>query len=355
MRRAPVTIDNRNGTVALSNYQVPVNISYASSMKNDFSDIRFIQNISGVPRELPYWLESVQDGQKARAWVNVSQLAAAASSVVYMYYSNPSAVNASDGNTTFDFFDDFNGPALDSAKWNPIHLQNSSISGTVSGGMLDFNAVAQSQHTGACVISKIPLPTANYVAETKLKFTNYYQSAFGGFAGFTNSIAYDDTAYGTPAKLVSAKLWDYNSKGWYLYVVGDNIPGSLGNGTSGTTLITIRNLWFKMVTIYTPGTYVKGIWTQLEAPFAEQSLELKGAGGIDPTYITCGVGEYNTNQHTYFDYVLIRKYMAVEPAASIGQEERPYSLRSMTFEPPECSRGAKGLRRRAPPPRGPRG
>jgi len=339
MRRAPVTIDCRNGTVALSNYQVPVNISYASSMKSDFSDIRFVQNISGVPRELPFWIEGRQDGLKARAWVNVSQLAAQASSVIYMYYGNPSAVNSSDGNTTFDFFDDFNGPALDSAKWNPVHLQNSSISGGVLGGMLDFGAIAQTQHTGACVISKMQLPNANYIAETKLKFTNYYQSAFGAYAGFTNSIAYDDTAYGTPAKLVAAKLWDYTSKNMFLYVVGDNIPGALGNGTTGTTQITIRNLWFKIVTVYTPGTYVKGIWTQLEAPFAEQSLELKGAGGIDPTYVTCGVGEYNTNQHTTFDHVLIRKYSAPEPSVSIGPEERPYGFRSMSFIPGKVSEG----------------
>jgi hypothetical protein len=339
-RRAPVTINNSPNPLTLNNYQVPINVSYMNKMKTDFSDIRFVQNVGGTLKELPFWLESKEDGKKAKAWVNVNQLPAQATSVIYMYYGNPSAKSSSSGNTTFDFFDDFNGSELDSAKWNPIHLQNSSISGKVSGGMLDFTAVAQSQHTGACVISKISLPTANYIAETKVKFTDYYQSAYGAYAGFTDSIAYDYSAYGTPAKLVAAKLWDYTKQGWYLYVVGDNIPGTLGNGTYGTTQITIRNIWFKIVTIYTPGTYVKGIWTQLEAPFTEMSLEQKGTGGIDPTYVACGVGEYNTNEDTYFDYVLIRKYSAVEPSVSIGTEEQcPISLKSMTYGPARMNDG----------------
>jgi len=89
-------------------YQLPLNISNSTGTNNathvflnghasnNFTDIRFTLDNTTL---LPYWIE---DNSTGRAWVNVT-----ANGTVNLYYSNPSAVDSRDGNSTFEFFDDF--------------------------------------------------------------------------------------------------------------------------------------------------------------------------------------------------------------------------------------------------------
>ncbi|TFG88805.1 MAG: hypothetical protein E4H16_04500, partial [Candidatus Atribacteria bacterium] len=176
------------------------------------------------------------------------------------------------------------------------------------------------------------LPLGDYACETKVKFTNYYRSAFGAYSGFTNTILYDDSYYGKPTKVVSTNLHDYTDIGNYLTLVVDDI-----GVVSGTTSIIIRNKWFKLNTIYFPPTYAKGIWKQLESPFDERTLENRGYGGITPNYVVIGIGDYETNEHTYFDFVFVHKYISSEPTItleapkssglSVKKLASPYSIR----------------------------
>ena len=333
--RAPVVIDNSKNPSNLTDFQVALDIPYDKDMKADFSDLRFVQYAGGANNQLPFWLESRESGKKARAYINVSSIAGSASTTVYMYFGNPSADNASDGASTFLFFDDFEDGQLDGAKWGPLHAGDAGVTVSESGGKLDFTVSGSYQWTGGNIVSRRTLPKDNYVLETKLKFTNYYQSAYGAYAGFTNASVFVDDNYANPLDIVSARLWDYTKNGWYLALSADDI----GSVIYGNTNINIRNVWYRMKTYYTPGTYAKAVWNMLEAPYTNQSLDMTGSGGIDPNYIILGVGEYNTAEDTYFDHVLLRKYAAFEPELSIGAKERPYTFRSFGLAPLDVSQG----------------
>jgi hypothetical protein len=310
--RQPIPISNSGS--ALTNYQVLVTLDTSSlitagKMQSLCQDIRFIDS-DGITT-LNYWIESGCNSGSTKIWVKVPSVPSG-SKTIYVYYGNPSATSQSNGTATFEFFDDFEGTSLNTNKWNSLHAVDAGTSLSVHDELLDFNVLSGYAGTGGSIISKTTLLSANYVIETKVKFTNFYLSALGAYAGFTNAISYDDSYYGNPSKLVSARLWDYYSLGQYLNLAANDIGSVVG-----TTPITIRNIWFRMKTIYTPPTYAKGIWTQLESPFAEQTLEKSGTLGIAPTYVAVGIGDYNTNEHTYFDFVLVRKYASTEPTVGI--------------------------------------
>jgi len=111
---------NNNGYTGY--YQMRLNVSYNGGgdvscnghCNQNFSDLRFVQVDNTT--ELPYWIEEKVDGSYALVWINVSSQAMSDGKVL-MYYGNPNAPPASDGNDTFLFFDDFEGTSLDASKW----------------------------------------------------------------------------------------------------------------------------------------------------------------------------------------------------------------------------------------------
>jgi len=96
----------------------------------DYSDIRFTDYLDTI---FSYWIESY-DSSSAVIWVKIPSLALG-KTYLYLQYGNLSATSLSSGTDTFDFFDDFSGPTLDS-KWHVLNLQPYSITDgviTISG------------------------------------------------------------------------------------------------------------------------------------------------------------------------------------------------------------------------------
>ena len=120
---------------ALFNYQIPIKIAESSkagdydvllkgALQSGFSDVRF----TATDKEtlLSYWLESIEGATGSRAatfWVKIPQLPKNGL-VIYLYYGKAGAADLSNGYETFDFFDDFKGGALDSAKWKEYKLKD---------------------------------------------------------------------------------------------------------------------------------------------------------------------------------------------------------------------------------------
>ena len=103
-----ITITERSGS-NWTDYQVPIELDSTnfnfSHTRSDGGDIRFTDTAGNL---LPYWIESFDaSAQTAKIFVKVPSLPANSSTVIYMYYDNPSASDASDGNMTFKTFDDF--------------------------------------------------------------------------------------------------------------------------------------------------------------------------------------------------------------------------------------------------------
>jgi len=104
-RRKAISIDNTLNPNNLVDYQVKINVNYASSMKDDFSDLRFTDS-NGMTL-ISHWVESYVASVSAVVWVKIPNIPASDTTTIYMYYGNPSASSTSDGKATFEFFDDF--------------------------------------------------------------------------------------------------------------------------------------------------------------------------------------------------------------------------------------------------------
>jgi hypothetical protein len=101
-----------------SSGSVGSDVQFGGHCKSDFSDLRF--TLSDGVSVIPYWIESItgtSPNQVATVWVKTDQIPSSPStSVIYVYYGYASAKAATDGYSTFRFFDDFergnNGDAL---------------------------------------------------------------------------------------------------------------------------------------------------------------------------------------------------------------------------------------------------
>jgi len=133
--RKSLTLSNGNGTVV--NYQVNVTINTAAlvtatKLQSDCDDIRFVDGNGNL---LNYWLddETACNTTSTSFWVKTSSLPTGTSQI-YVYYGNPTANGVSNGDSTFEFFDDFAvGPTLDGTKWE-INPAGGTLPYTVTGG-----------------------------------------------------------------------------------------------------------------------------------------------------------------------------------------------------------------------------
>ncbi len=115
-----LTVSNSNNT-ALTNFQVKVSLT---SSNFDFAeaqpagqDLRFYASDGVTP--LNFWTASYSSSaQTATIWVEVPSIPAAGSTTIVMKWGNSTASTASDGFTTFPFFDDFSDPSTQSDYFN---------------------------------------------------------------------------------------------------------------------------------------------------------------------------------------------------------------------------------------------
>lgn len=112
--RMPINAIENSG-VNLTNYQVPITLNTVSfdysKAKANGDDVRFTSD--GV--ECDYWIETWDPSGESRVWVEVPNIPAGGTATVYMYYGNPDATGTTNGEATFEFFDDFGDGTLD--KW----------------------------------------------------------------------------------------------------------------------------------------------------------------------------------------------------------------------------------------------
>jgi len=107
----------------LSNYQISLNVIFGSGNstadtvylnghgQSDFSDVRFtwFNSSSNSEVECPYWIEQMTPGVNATFWVKIPEIPATGTSKMYVYYGKSNVASTSNGNSTFEFFDDFSG------------------------------------------------------------------------------------------------------------------------------------------------------------------------------------------------------------------------------------------------------
>jgi len=287
--RRPITINN-SGSSTLADFQVRITVDTASlisagKMNSDCSDMRFTDESDNL---LPYWIESGCDTSETVVWVKVPSIPTSGTTI-YMYYGNSSATDASDGDSVFEFFDDFEGTSLDTSKW------------TVQG-----------QGTYSISNSSITLTTTS---------STYYQ-------------IYSKDAFAPPLA-VATRMRDKasglragefgNDSVESKFVDASNVVVIFENENSEVRANAKSNGTWKTETIVSPtlnnpqrmSTYI----TASEVIFVANGQSQTYSVSMPSLY----VGLYNqaargTGSVT-FDWVFVRKYADPEPATSIGAEE----------------------------------
>ncbi|MFA5714132.1 MAG: DUF2341 domain-containing protein [Candidatus Paceibacterota bacterium] len=273
---------------ALTDYQVPITVTYDSDMQPDFDDIRFTDSTGSTL--LPYWIESYTSSSTAKVWVKTSLSAGA--NTIYMYYGNSSTPSASDGNSTFVFFDDFNGLSLDTTKWTSTAssgvrtFANSLMSVSISGP-LSWNTITAKTDTN----------NATVITGSKLRSNTATSNDCDARVGIK-----------TTGNDIGAKL-TLHSNAFYIAPLNENVAW-------GTNLQT-----FSLGTWYTfelRHDYSSTFYYRVGQSGTWNSWAINPAG----THISLNVLAYTSGTtNADFDWVYQRKYAATEPTVgSFGAE-----------------------------------
>ncbi len=293
--------------------QTKVIVSYKAGMKADFSDIRFFDETAGI--ELPYWIESKTDNSSATVWLKTGS-----NNSIYLYYDNSLAISPNyTGKDIFEFFEGFDGTAIDTNIWN-INSSNYSL----SGGVLRIN-------TGA-FRTKNPLPfnlNSGYILEGRVLY--YSDTDTYKYSGTLTGVSTTYTSVGNSTGAATVLLMRNSSYNPYnrdlYYFIGDGSQNSYNHG-SVKLLTTTANTWY----IYSEKFLPNGLIISVNNT---DSLTKSFTWAKEPKYITIGVfdGSGGDIQDTGYDWIRVRKYVSPEPSVTIGTEEYDGNCLSLNITP----------------------
>jgi len=303
-----VTITNLNG-ISLTDYQVAITLttisfgSPYSNIKADGADIRFTSSESAPTTEMSYWIELFSNTGNSNVWVKIPSLPAG-EFCIYMYYGNISATSSSNGDNTFEFFDDFNSTVLNASKWNTI---NSGLSKSISNSIFHASGsywpqdIADGDFRGYQSAATYGL---GYAMRARV-LTDHGEGASYN----NNEIGFGKRAYSTSTS--SFVDLDYCGGDSYGYVGIAN--GSVGNYITWTRS-TQYNIWDF---IRKPNQDHRAIiGTLLDNTFTANAPS-------DSLPLTLGSANWSTTWWAYYDYyvdyILVRKCADIEPTVSLAQ------------------------------------
>ena len=290
-RKRPIHINNTDNSNALTDYQVMLNITYDSDMNNDFSDIRVVNETSG--ETMPYWIENKSDGNWCKIWFNATYIPASSwcNDTYYLYYGNPSASSASDGEATFEFFDDFD----DLEGW----VNDASY--TVSNSELVQDVNSGTDNKKFYYSGYEPSSIRNLVIRLKWRSTSGGSATVGWWnsSGNWDGIIWDDKDSNGDARI--KERWDSHSFSESSYgTTDDNI--SQDGSTNYVFEFRVDSSNFYLVVD--------------DVEYASSGID------YDDMPMHVGYGSWNSGYPAYSDWILVRKYASPEPTAELGGEQQ---------------------------------
>ena len=263
-------------------------IYLGTNVNNDFSDLRFTSSDGSTV--LNYWIESYTSGSVATVWIKIPSVPVGpCTTTIYLYYNNTLASIGSDGNNTFDFFDDFNGSSIDTNKWT--------ISGTpsVSGSNLNINSAEG-------------ITSVNDLSSTNVEVVTLMR---------VNSATYGTAVRETHIGIDININW-YTTIGFIGYAYGGIYGSYIRDATSET---------YGMWRSFTLGTYYR-VSGRYGAITTYGTID--GASYSHPKVVSGSNKKISIKEDNWaggssdadFDWIFVRKYTSPEPTfLSIGTEE----------------------------------
>ena len=140
-----------NDNDAYASTAIKVAVPYQSVMQSDFDDIRFT-SADGLT-VIPFWIEKYTASTDAQIWVRLPSLPASNYATVFMYFGSSTAASLSNGDLTFDAFDDYEDNSISeysgdtslfNAATSPVYggiysLKPTNASGKTTDGIFRFD------------------------------------------------------------------------------------------------------------------------------------------------------------------------------------------------------------------------
>jgi hypothetical protein len=148
-----VIIITENANKTLTGYPVLVCLNSSnfdfSEAKEDGSDIRFFSK----NEMLNYWVENWNlEKKEAVIWVKVPYISAKKTTEILMKYGNSRAKSASDGKSTFDFFDNFEQNTLNDLDWSSKRTGDGTIE--IENGICEVSIPKSNAYDSSTIYSK---------------------------------------------------------------------------------------------------------------------------------------------------------------------------------------------------------
>jgi len=255
----------------------------ATKAKINFDDIRFsedgsVNNDQTWTNSLSYWIESDK-----RAWLRVPYIPASSNKTIYMYYGSSSAASQTNGNNTFEFFDEF--ADYDLSRW--------------------YNACGAYSTNG---LLHIPSNTSCDTVPMYIKDINLSDSAGYNFevdGEFVN---------GSRLQIYQRRRNDngYIARFWISGAATTNYQEYTGTW-SGAPNVGANNMLVN--TWYRIKTKVNGTNNSFYVNDTLIGSSAASASLSSLSNLTVGLGEYSSA--VYYDDARIRKYTSTEPTITL--------------------------------------
>ena len=292
----------------LADYQVKIelnsgNFDYGST-REDGGDIRFFDSNGSA---LSYWVERWDKNGTSVIWVKVPNIG---TSTIQIVYGNQTAESQSNGENTFDFFDDFDDHSLDADKWSwtrestgdwnegydrPDQLSMTALNGKNLWGTDDSAPILLENNTNFPVAADFEL-----MVSTETDLTQNYEQA--GLIVYESDLTHVQAMRG----------YNDGAKVTFKYEADNSIVAAVDeNQTSNYTDLKLR----KSGNDYT--MYYKNIensgWTQHGTNISAVINNLK--------FGLTSYADSGADANSFYDNVRLRKYSTNDPVATVGTQQ----------------------------------
>jgi len=281
-----------NSGETLHDYQVLVELDgddFPEEAQSDGDDIRFTD---ADGHELSYWIEEFDAGSDhARIWVKVPEIPANCEVRIVMWYGNPDAENASDGEAVFEYFDDF--------KANTIGINWYQDDGT--GATIDTSGTgyAKIPQVSGNVLSTKRTFSRPFVAETRVK-TDITSRYMAGLA------FYD---MGTDINKKSYHAF-YDSSSINVRYGGSSIVDHIGDAFTPNT-----GVYYRLVLVLNSNQVISKVYSDDGTIIGQRSIS-----NIDWNDKNLEIDSFGSSSSHFgwFDWFYVRKDTISEPTITLA-------------------------------------
>ena len=206
----------------LTNYQVKFtvwnttgtdngeNVYLGNKVKPDYSDLR----ITGTDNTPISYCIIDSNSTAATVWAKIP-LIPTGGTQVYLYYGNNGAVRASDGTSTFLFYDSFDGSSIDTTKWavggtGTRTVSNSIVKQLISGSGAKETLTGITDNTGNNIVTgfkhRVDQDSGSNSAE-RIGIQNDYKVVFSNNGGNIKQFLNENTAWGPTFGTFNVGQW----------------------------------------------------------------------------------------------------------------------------------------------------